>query len=94
VGASARYVGALFVVEAGVLAALGITLGVLFKYLAQGLLNPWVTERFGVQLPQSMLNGTDWLLLIGVWLAALVIALLPAWRAMRLALIDGLLLRN
>jgi len=94
VGASPAYVGSLFLAEAGVLAAIGIAVGVLFKYLAQIVLSPWVAQRFGVQLPQSMLTGEDGLLLLLVWIAALLVALLPAWRAMRLALTDGLLVRG
>ena len=94
VGVSPAYIGSLFVVEAAVLAAIGIALGVLLKYVAQLVLSPWVAEKFGVQLPQSMLTGADWLLLLLVWVAALLVALLPAWRARRLALTDGLLVQN
>ena len=93
VGAGPRHVFGLLVAEAGVLATLGVMAGVV---LASGLLavaQPLIERRFGIFLAFSGLSPTDLGLLGGIVVAALLMGLVPAWRAYRNTLGDGLIPR-
>jgi len=93
VGARPRHVFTLMVLEAGVLACLGVLVGIVLTYglLAAG--RPILEARFGVFIPLSGLSRYDLSLLAAIVIAALVMGLLPAWRAYRNTLSDGLSIR-
>ncbi|MET0282479.1 MAG: ABC transporter permease [Steroidobacteraceae bacterium] len=93
VGAGPRHVFGLLVAEAGVLATLGVLAGVALAFGLLALAQPLVESRFGIFLRFSGLSGTDFAILAGIIGAALLMGLLPAWRAYRNALSDGLIPR-
>lgn len=93
VGAAPRHVLGLMVFEAGVLAATGIALGVLLAMLLFQALRPVVLDRLGVALGTQAPGAYEWLLLAGIWVAALLMSLIPALRAYRNTLVDGLSIR-
>ena len=93
VGARLSHVAGLFVAEAGVLALLGIGLGVAALHGLILVLQPLVSTRFGIHLPMSLLTAHDLLLLGVIFCAALLVSLIPAARAFRLSLADGLSIR-
>lgn len=93
VGARPAQVFALLVAEAGSLALGGVTLGVAMTYALLFAARPILENRFGLYVPITGLDAIDLLLLGGVIAAGLLMGLLPAWRAYRNTLSDGLTIR-
>ena len=90
VGASPVDVIVLLALEGLLLTALGVTLGYALLTVLSLAAAPWMQARFGVVLP-AWPRGRDELALVGmVFTAGLLTALLPALRACRLSLADGL----
>jgi putative ABC transport system permease protein len=83
----------LLVVESGLLTLVGSLLGVGLVYILIVLLQPLVEQQFGLYLPVKTLTATEHLYVAGVVLAGLVVGLIPAWKAYRNALSDGLSVR-
>lgn len=94
VGASPRTVIGLLVTEAGVLTLGGIGLGIAFLYAGLALARPIVDRLYGLTLPMTGLDGGEWLTLAIVFAAGVLIALLPALRAYRMSLADGMTVRS
>lgn len=90
VGAGTRDVGTLLVMETLVVAAAGTLLAVLLLAAATRLAGPWAQARYGLTLPGAWPSAGEWPLIAAVLGAALLAAVIPAWRAVRLALADGL----
>lgn len=93
VGAGPRTIVSLLVLESGVLAALGAMLGVALAYGLIVLLQSPVEARFGLHLALRPLGRVEWLYVGGVIVAGLVVGLVPAWKAYRNTLSDGLSVR-
>ncbi len=92
-GAGPRKVAALLVLESGVLAVLGAVAGMAATYLLL-LLGQGTAERhFGIFIPITAPGRLEWIYLVGVVAAGLLVGLIPAWRAYRNALQDGLAIR-
>ncbi|HSE88567.1 MAG TPA: FtsX-like permease family protein [Candidatus Binatia bacterium] len=83
----------LLVVESGLLTLVGSLLGIGLVYILIVLLQPLVEQQFGLYLPVKTLTATEHLYVAGVVLAGLVVGLIPAWKAYRNALSDGLSIR-
>jgi putative ABC transport system permease protein len=92
VGARPRHVFTLLVSEAGLLATAGVLVGVLLTYLLLAL-GQSLFARYGIFVPLTGLTVTDLSILAGIVVAALLMGLLPAWRAYRNTLADGLTIR-
>ena len=90
VGARPLHVFALFMSEAGVLALLGAAIGVVLLYAGLAIGQPFVSREFGLHLPIEALAPADWRLLAAVVVAGVMIGGIPAFRAYRLSLADGL----
>lgn len=90
VGARPRHVFGLLVAEAGVLAVLGVAAGVALTCGGLAVAQPLLEQRFGIYLRFSGLTAADLAILGGIVVAALLMGLVPAWRAYRNALSDGL----
>ncbi len=93
VGARPRHVFVLLMAEAGLLATLGVVTGVGLTYLVLFAGQPLLEHRFGVFVDVTGLSETDLTILASIVLAALAMGLLPALRAYRNALSDGLQIR-
>jgi putative ABC transport system permease protein len=92
-GAGPRRIASLLVLESGVLAFVGAVVGLALVY---GLLffGRGMAERhFGIFIPITAPQKLEWIYLVGVVVAGLLIGLIPAWRAFRNALQDGLTIR-
>lgn len=89
-GASPRTLFALVIAESSIANALGIVLGLATSALAVGLLSPWLRTNFGIELSSAWLTMQQAALVGMVFVAGCFASLLPAWRAMRLTLADGL----
>jgi putative ABC transport system permease protein len=90
VGAGYRHVMGLLISEAALLTALGIGLGLVLQNVILLALQSWLVDRFGLYLPPGPPGAREWALLGGLQLAGIVVGLLPAWRAYRNSLADGL----
>ncbi len=93
VGAQPRHVFTLLIAEAGTLAASGVLVGVALTYLLVAVAQPLLESRYGIFLEIGGLNRYDFTLLGAIIGAALLMGALPAWRAYRNTLSDGLTLR-
>jgi putative ABC transport system permease protein len=93
VGARPAHVFGLLIAEAGLLAACGVVLGLALYYAALLIARPWVETQFGLHIPVTAPNAVDLTLLAAVFVAAVLVAAVPAWRAYRYSLADGMTLR-
>jgi len=90
VGAGPRTIVSLLVLESGVLATLGAITGVAMVYGGIVLARSAIETRFGVALTLHALGSTEWRYLGLIVVAGTLVGLLPAWRAYRNSLTDGL----
>ncbi len=93
VGAHAGYLFALIEIEALLLAAAGVALGILLLSLSLFMLQPWLAAEYGLFISANPLNSEALLITAGVMLLAALLSLIPAIVAYRRALADGLSVR-
>lgn len=93
VGARPRHVFTLLVAEAGMLATAGVAAGVGLCYGLIFAARPLLERRFGIFLDLGGLTRYDLAILGAIIIAALLMGALPAWRAYRNTLSDGLTIR-
>jgi putative ABC transport system permease protein len=93
VGAPPQHIFLLLILEAGVLALLGVLFGTALAYLLLAVAQPVLVDRFGIFVRISMLRADDLVVLVAIVVAALGIGAIPAWRAYRQSLADGLTIR-
>lgn len=92
-GARPLTVLGLLVIEAILMAGAGALLGTMFLYLGLLAARPWVDAAFGLWLPIGMLTAWEIGVLLFVVGAAALAGLVPALRAYRLSLADGMSVR-
>lgn len=92
-GAGPRRIATLLVFESGLLAALGALTGVAATYLLLWLGRGVAERHFGIFIPVEPPGRLEWIYLGGVVVAGVLVGLIPAWRAYRNALQDGLSIR-
>lgn len=83
----------LLVMESGLLTLIGALLGVGVVYGAVLLLQPVLEQFYGLHIPLKPFTATEYRYLLVVILAGLIVGLIPAWKAYRNALSDGLSVR-
>lgn len=93
-GAGPRTILGLLVSEAALLTVAGVLVGVAATYLGLGVLQPIVDARYGLFLPISAPTATELWGISAVIAAGVLAGLLPAWRAYRLSLADGMMVRS
>ncbi len=93
VGARPLHVFALFMLEALAVGAAACLIGLVLVYGGLWLGADWLVARAGVHIGLSPPGAGEWLILALVMLAVLIAGCLPAWRAYRLSLADGLSVR-
>ena len=94
VGASPRTIVALLLIEALLMTAVAAALGVVLVYAGLFLSQPYVDAAFGLYLPISGLVDREVGILLAVIAASGIVSLLPAFRAYRLSLADGMIARS
>lgn len=77
----------MFLVISGCVAGVGLLYGLLF------FVRPWLESNFSVYMEVSPLSMTEWKFLIGIILAGLLAGLIPAIKAYRNSLQDGLTIK-
>ncbi|MBU6366909.1 MAG: FtsX-like permease family protein, partial [Gemmatimonadetes bacterium] len=90
VGAGPRTIVALLVLESALLAALGCVAGVALTYAGLALAQGPLEQRTGIHLALRALGATEWRYLALVLGAGVVIGVVPALKAYRTSLVDGL----
>jgi putative ABC transport system permease protein len=89
-GASLKNILALILFETLIIATLSIALSCGIKIVLEWLLGPWLQSRFGLYLQSPVFSVTEVVYMGFMLLSALLISLIPAVKAMRSALKDGL----
>lgn len=92
-GAGPGQVFALLAVESLLLALAGCALGLALLYGAGAFAAPWLSARHGLQLSLGLPSAGEWGLLAAVLGASLLASLVPALRAYRYSLADGMTIR-
>ncbi|QFT59539.1 macrolide transporter ATP-binding /permease protein [Sulfitobacter sp. THAF37] len=92
-GARPATILGLLVLEAALMAATGAVLGLALLYAGLVIAQPLVDSAFGLWLPINAPTARDLCVLAGVIGAAAIASLLPALRAYRLSLADGMMVR-
>lgn len=80
--------------EGGFLTLAGVILGTVLLYVGLIVLQPWIDRTYGLNITIEPLKLREWMMLVGIVVAGLVASLLPAMRAYRLSLADGMMVRN
>lgn len=93
VGARPWHIASLLIVEAFALALAGVMLGLLLLYLGIAGAQGFVQANYGLYLPLNLPTRYEWTLLGAILSAALLMGCVPAWRAYRQSLADGLSIR-
>ncbi|MEM8697892.1 MAG: ABC transporter permease [Pseudomonadota bacterium] len=93
-GAGPRVIAALLTLEAVLLTALGIALGVVLLYAGLYLARPYVDAAFGLYLPINALSLRELGVLAAILGSSAIVSLIPAWRAYALSLADGMMVRG
>jgi putative ABC transport system permease protein len=94
VGATPAHVVGLLLAEATLLVAAGAALGTAATYATLAVLRPLIDNRYGLYLEIGPPDAGDLAALAAVLLGGVVAGLLPAWRAYRLSLADGMTVRT
>jgi putative ABC transport system permease protein len=92
-GAPPRAIFGLVIGESFLLTAAGIVLGMLVLQAGLALAAPLVETRFGLVLAPGLPSAAEAVLLAAVLACGTLAGAIPAWRAYRLALAEGMTLR-
>lgn len=94
VGARPHQVFGLFTVEAGLITLVGVLSGVVMLYVIVFLLRPVIESEFGLYVPIEWLGTRDLSILGVILLAGFAVGAIPAYRAYRYSLHDGMSIRT
>ncbi len=92
-GARPRVIFAMLVLEAAVMAAIGALLGLILLYLGLYVAQPLIDSAFGLWIPIDPPTLREVWVLITVILAGAIVSMVPAIRAYRMSLADGMMVR-
>jgi putative ABC transport system permease protein len=92
-GARPRMILGLLVLEASLTAAIGAILGLLLLYIGLSTAQPLVDRAFGLWLPIDAPTLREVWVLLGVISAGAIVSMLPAFRAYRLSVADGMMVK-
>ena len=93
IGARPAQISLLFTTEAAFLSLAGVTAGVSLLYGAIAMVCPLLESRFGLILGLAAPSPREWMLLGLVVSIGVLVGLIPAWRAYRMSLSDGMTIR-
>lgn len=92
-GASPRLLFLLLALESVILSVFGSLLGLALLYGAAALAGPRLETHYGLLVGLGWPSASEWALLGAVLTASLLASLVPAWRAYRYSLADGMTIR-
>lgn len=93
VGAQPAHIFALLIVEAGLLTLAGIIAGLAGLYILLATFAPLIHSQYGIQISMTAISPYEWWLLAGIQSAGIMIGFIPALRAYRQSLNDGMTIR-
>jgi putative ABC transport system permease protein len=93
VGARPATILGLLTTEAGLLTLAGVLLGVLLFYAALVGLQPWIDRVYGLHLSIDTPVASELVTLGAIMVAGIAAGLVPALRAYRLSVADGMTVR-
>lgn len=94
IGAGPGRITLLLVFESSLLTLTGIVLGLVFQVGVFTLVSSWLASEFGFLLTGPWLTRSEWVYLFASFGFGVIVGLIPAFRATRLALKDGLSVRT
>ena len=92
-GARVRVILSLLVLEAALMAAIGAIIGLAFLYVGLMIAQPFIDAAFGLWLPVEAPTMREFWVLLGVVGAGAMVSMVPAYRAYRMSLADGMMVR-
>ncbi|MGY3568597.1 ABC transporter permease [Vibrio paucivorans] len=92
-GARPKHVFALLISEASALTFAGIITGIAGVYLILSIAQPIISQQYGINIALTGITAHEWMLLGFVQLAGIIIGFIPAFRAYRQSLSDGMTIR-
>lgn len=93
-GARPRVIVTLLLLEAMLMAGIGAILGLLLVYLGLFIAQPIVDSAYGIWLPITPPGLREALIVLAVVVAGAIVSMIPAWRAYRLSLADGMTVKT
>jgi putative ABC transport system permease protein len=93
VGAGPAKIVSLLVLESGLLSLTGVVVGVTLLYMLSFVSQPLIERHFGLFMPIQALTATGYRYLLAVLVAGVLIGFIPAIKASRNSLADGLTVR-
>ena len=93
VGAGPGTISFLLILEATVLTLAGIIFGLFILYLALFVSQPILEAYFGLFIPINLPSNRDIIILGGILLTAMLMGVIPAFKAYRQSLVDGMTIR-
>jgi len=93
IGASPSRITFLLVFESALITALGILIGLAIELSGFFILESWLEEKFGFYSVGAAITTTDIVYMLATFGVGILVGLIPAIRATRLALKDGLSVR-
>ncbi len=93
-GARPLHIAGLLITESGLLTLAGAMLGFAFVYIGLLGLTPWINDRYGLSLEIDLPTAYEWAILAGIAGAGFLAGIIPAWKAYRTSLADGMTIRS
>ena len=93
-GARPIHVAGLLVAESTILTVAGVILGAIFVYLGLTVLTPFLDSRFGLSLEIEPPSPYEVGILGAIIAAGVLAGCIPAWRAYKASLADGMTIRS
>ncbi|MDP6951224.1 MAG: ABC transporter permease [Alphaproteobacteria bacterium] len=94
VGARPVTIAGLLMAEAGMLAGAGAALGVALLYVGLAAMRSYIDAQYGLYIEIAGLAAREWLILGSIIVTAFVVGGIPALRAYRMSLADGMSVRS
>jgi putative ABC transport system permease protein len=94
VGARPSTILGLLVVEGTLLTVTGVILGTLLLYVSLYALRPTIDRAYGLDVSIGVPSSSDMMILGAIVLAGIVASIIPALRAYRLSVADGMMIRT
>ena len=92
-GAKPRVILGLLVLEAALMAAIGAAIGLALLYILLFIAQPLIDSAFGLWIPIDPPSLRELWVLVAVVAASAIVSLVPALRAYRMSLADGMMVR-